>query len=86
MKNVLTLSAKRVLIPLELSTAAANTDIAIQRKIFGSGITTSIISNKDMDNTKNVKSFEELGLSIKSVSETIKNNVNKKKMDFVVQY
>ena len=39
-----------------------------------------------MENTKNVKSFEELDLSIKSVSETIKNNVKKKKMDFFVQY
>ena len=39
-----------------------------------------------MENTKNVKSFEELGLSIKSVSETIKNKVKKKKMDFFVQY
>ena len=39
-----------------------------------------------MENTKNVKSFEELGLSIKSISETIKNNVKKKKMDFFVQY
>ena len=35
-----------VLIP---SAAASATDAAIQKKIFGSGMTTLIISNKEMD-------------------------------------
>ena len=39
MKNVLTSSAKSVLMPLELTTAASATDSAIQRKIFGAGMT-----------------------------------------------
>ena len=42
--NVLKPLAKSVLIPLKL-TAAAATDAAIYKKMFGSGTTTLIISN-----------------------------------------
>ena len=38
MGSILKISAKRVLIPLGL-TAAAATDAAIQKKVFGSGMT-----------------------------------------------
>ena len=44
--------------------------------MFGSGMTTSIISNEEVnDITKIVKPYEESGLLIKGVSETIKNEV-----------
>ena len=33
---------------LELATAALATDVAIQKKFYGSGITTLIISNEEM--------------------------------------
>ena len=46
--NVLTPLAKSVLIPLEV-TAAAATDAAILKKMFGSGVTTLIISNEEMN-------------------------------------
>ena len=60
MKNVLTPSAKRVLIPLELTAAAAATDAAIQSKIYGSGATALIISNREMEDLmKIVKLLEE---------------------------
>ena len=45
MKNVLKPIAKSVLIPLGLRAAAAATDAAIHIKMFGSGMTTLIISN-----------------------------------------
>ena len=48
MESILKISAKRVLIPLGL-TAAASTDAAIQKKVFGSGMTTLILSNEEMD-------------------------------------
>ena len=48
MKNVLRPLAKNVLIPLRLTVAASAT--AIQKKSFGSGIRTLIISNEEMDN------------------------------------
>ena len=40
MKNVLKLLTKSVLIPSGLTAAAAATDAAIQKKNFGSGMTT----------------------------------------------
>ena len=45
MKNLLKSLAKSVLIPLGLTTATLGRDTAIQKKIFGSGITLLIISN-----------------------------------------
>ena len=59
MKNKLKPLAKSVLIPLGLTTAASATDAAIHKKIFGSGMTTMIISNEEMnDIMKIVKSLE----------------------------
>ena len=62
------------MVPLKLTVAASATDAAIQKKIFGSGMTASIISNKEMEDImKIVKSLEESGLLKKGVSETTKN-------------
>ena len=72
--NVLKPLAKIVLIPLGLTAEASATDEAIPQKMFGSGVTTSIIWNEEMnDIIKKVKSHEESGLLIKGVSQTIKN-------------
>ena len=66
--------AKNVLIPLRLRTAASATDVAIHKKMFGSGSTKFIISNEEMnDIIKIIKSLEESGFLIKGVSETINN-------------
>ena len=57
-----------------LTAAASATDAAVHRKMFGSGLTTLIISNEKInDIMKIVKSLEKSELSIKDVSETIKN-------------
>ena len=51
--------------------------------MFRSGMTTLIISNEEMnDIMKIVKSLEESGLSIKGVSETIKNEEKEQKGGF----
>ena len=55
MKNVLTPSAKRMLIPLELTASA--TDAAIQSKIYGSGATALIISNREMEDLMKIVNF-----------------------------
>ena len=47
-KSVLKPLAKSVSIPLGLAAVAA-TDVAIQKKIFASGVTTLIISNEEMN-------------------------------------
>ena len=41
--------AKSVLISLELTAPASATDVAIHKKLFGSGNTTLIISNEEMN-------------------------------------
>ena len=82
--NVLKPLGKSVSIPLGLSAVASATDAAIHKKIFGSGNTTLIVSNEEMNNImKILKSLEESGLLIKSVSETIKNEAKEQKGGFL---
>ena len=82
--NVLKPLAKSVLIQLGLTAAASPTDTAIHKKKFGSGFTTLIISNEEMNDTmKIVKFLEEYGLLIKGVSETIKNEAKGQKGGFL---
>ena len=76
-RNVLKPLATSVLIPLELTAAAAAaTDAAIHKKIFGSGFTTLIISNVETNDVKGS------GLLIKGVSETIINEAKEQKGRF----
>ena len=67
MKNVLKLIAKSVLTTLRLKTAASETNI------FGPDMTTSKISNEEMDDImKIIKSFEKSSLSAKRICKAIK--------------
>ena len=82
--NVLKPLAKNVSIPLGLTAAAPAADAAIHQKMFGSGNARLRISNEEMnDIMKIVKSFEEPGLLIKGVSETIKSEVKEQKRRFL---
>ena len=73
-RNVLKPLAKRVLIPLGLTTVVLAIDGAIHQKMFESDATALIISNEEMhDIIKIVKSLEESGLLINGVSKIIKN-------------
>ena len=72
-RNVLKPLAKSILILLGLMAATSPTDAAIHKKMFGSGFTTLIISNEEMnDIMKIVKSLEESRLLIKSVKKQLK--------------
>ena len=83
-KGVLTPLAKSFLLPFWLSAAMSATDSAIQKRKKGPGITTSIISNKEMKYImKIVKSLEESGLLIKRISETVKNETKEEKGGFL---
>ena len=83
-KNVITTLAKSVLIPLGLTAAASAADAGIHKKILGSGNTTLIISNKDMDDLiKIVKSLEDSGLLLKGVTESVQNEVKEQKGGFL---
>ena len=60
MKNVLTSLAKNVLLPLRVTAVQSEKDAAIEMKIYGSGMTTLIILNKEMkDIIERVKYLEE---------------------------
>ena len=79
-KNVLKPLAKTVLIPLVLIAAASATDAAINKKLFGSGMTALIISHEEINNImKIVKFLDKFGLLIKGVGETIRNLAKEQK-------
>ena len=92
-KNVMKPLAKRVLISLGLTAAASA--VGIHKKISGSGHhpsssslhnnrTTLIISNDEMkDIIKIVKYFEDYGLLLKGVSETVQNEGKEQKGGFL---
>ena len=85
MKNVIKQLAKGVLIPLGLTSAASVADAGIHKKILGSGNTTLMISNDEMEGIiKIVKSHEISGLLLKRVGETIQNEPKEQKKDFLV--
>ena len=76
-KNLIKTLAKSILISLGLTTTA---DAGIHKKILGSGTTTQIISNDEMEDImKIVKSLEDSGLLLKDVSEAIQNEVIEQK-------
>ena len=82
--NVLKPLANSVLTPLGTPLAASVTDASNHKKMFGSGATTLIISNEEMnDFMKIVKSLEESGLLIKSISERIKTEAKVQKEGFL---
>ena len=72
-KNVIKLLAKSVLVPLGLTAAASAADAGIHNKILGSGNTTLIISNEEMnDIIKIVQALEDSNVLLKVVNKTIK--------------
>ena len=80
---VLTPLSKNDLLPFGLSVAMSATDVSIQK----TGNTALIISNEEMKYImKIVKVFEEWGLPIKGMSETIKNKATEQKGGFFQYY
>ena len=66
--------AKSVLIPLRSTATTSATGATIHKKMFGSGTTTLIIFNEELnDLMKIINYLEKSGLLKKSVIETIKN-------------
>ena len=74
---------KSVLIPLGLTAAAAAAaaaDAGIHKKILGSGNTTLIISNEEMnDIIKIIQALEDLNILLKGVTKTIINETKEEK-------
>ena len=83
-KNVNKPLAKSVLLPLELTVAASAADAGIHEKILGSGNTTLIIANEEMnDIIKIVQALEDFNVLLKGVTETVKNETKEQKGGFL---
>ena len=68
------------MVPLEVTTAVSLTYAAIQKKPFGSDLTTLIILNEELDDImKIVKSLEDAALLVKGIREIIINETKEKK-------
>ena len=84
LKNVIKPLAKSVLIPLGLTAAASEADAGIHKKILGSGNTTLIISNEEMNDViKIVQALEDYYILLKGVTETVKNEAKEQKGRFL---
>ena len=75
---------KNVLALLGITAAAWAIDAGMQKKIHGSGTTTLIISNEEMnDIMKIVQALENSNILRKGVTKTIKNETNEQKGGFL---
>ena len=76
--------AKDILAPLGITAAASAIDAGIQKKTHGSGITTLIISNEEMnDIMKITQALEDSNILLKGVTNTIKNETKEQKGGFL---
>ena len=75
---------KSVLIPLGLTAAVSVSDAGIHKKILGSGKTTLIVSNDEInDIIKIIKSPEVSGLLLEGITETVQNELEEQKGGFL---
>ena len=82
--KVAVLFAKNILEPLRIAAAASAIDAGIQKKIHGSGTTTLIISNEEMnDMMKIVQALEDSNILLKGVTKTIENETKEQKGGFL---
>ena len=72
--------AKSILAPLGRTATASKIDAAIQRRRHGSGTTTLIISNEEMNDTmKIVQALDDFNVLFKSIAKTIENEIKDQK-------
>ena len=76
-------SAKNILAPLGITAAASANDGAIQKKMHGSGATTLITPNEELnDIMKIVQTLEASNILLKGVTKTIKNERKEQRRGF----
>ena len=76
--------AKNILAPLGVTAAVSAIDAGIQKKIHGSGTTTLIISNEEMnDIMKIVRALEDSNILLKGVTKTIEDETKEQKGGFL---
>ena len=73
-----------VLAPLGIAAAASAIDAGIQKNIHGSGNTTLIISDEEMNAiVKNIQALEDSNILLKGVTETFKNEAKEQNAGFL---
>ena len=76
--------AKNILAPLEITAAASATDAGIQKKMHGSGTSTLIISNEEMNDIMEiVQALEDSNILLKGVTKAIENETKEQKAGFL---
>ena len=76
--------AKNILAPLETTAAASAIDAEIQKKIHGSGTTTLIILNQEMNGIMKIgQALEDSSVLLKGVTKTIKTETKEQKGRFL---
>ena len=76
--------AKNILAPLGITAAVSPIDAGIQKNIHVSGITTSIISNKEMnDLMKMVRALEDSNILLKGITKAIENEAKEQNGGFL---
>ena len=79
--------AKNILPPLGITAPALAIDASIQNKRHGSGTTTVIISNEEMNYImKIVQALEDSNIMLKGVTKTIKNETKEQKGGFLSMF
>ena len=69
---------------LGLTAASSAIDVCVQKNIYGSGTTTLVISNEEMnDIMKIVQVLEDSGILLKGVTKTIKNETKEQNGGFL---
>ena len=75
---------KNILAPLGITAAASAIDAVIQKKTYGSGLTTLIISNEKMNEIMEIiQALEDSHILLKGATKTIKNDINEQKGGFL---
>ena len=72
--------AKNDLAALGITAATSALDAGIQKKIHGSGTTTLIVSNEEMND---IMKIEDSNILLKGVTKTIKDKTKKQKGEFL---
>ena len=75
--------AKNILATLEITAGASAIDAGIQKKIHGSGTTTLIISNEEMNIMKITQALEDSNILLKGVTKIIENETKEQKGGFL---
>ena len=76
--------ARNILVPLEITAAVSAVHAEIQKEVHGSGTTTLIISNEEMNNIMKINQvLEDSNILSKGITKTIENETKERDAEFL---